>query len=189
MLLGVAGLLALLLTAALFWVARGAAPPPSPAAAAAPAPAGGRMPTAAELAAMSPTERFNGLYNRVMTAAENGDATTMQTLTPMALMAYEQLETVDADARYHAALLKVHTGDTGGAAALADSIQAEVPTHLFAPVIRAMVARFTDDAAGVKAAEARFLGEWDAEMAAARPEYAEHRTMLDDFRRRATGGS
>ncbi len=191
MLLGAAGLLALVLVAALFWVARGANTPPAGAAAAAvpAAPPAAPMPTAAELAAMSPTERFNRLYNRVMTAAENGDAQTMQTLTPMALMAYQQLDTVDADARYHAALLKVHTGDTAGALALADSIVAETPTHLFGPVVRAMVARFTDDAAGVKAAETRFLRQWDAEMAANRREYGEHRTMLDDFRRRASGGS
>lgn len=189
LLLGAAGLLGLLLVAALFWVARAPNTPPAGAAPVVAAPAADPMPTAAELAAMSPTERFNRLYNRVMTAAENGDAQTMQTLTPMALMAYEQLDTVDADARYHAALLKVHTGDTPGALALADSIVAETPTHLFGPVVRAMVARFTDDGAGVKAAETQFLQQWDAEMAANRREYGEHRTMLDDFRRRAAGGS
>lgn len=191
LLLGGAGLLAVLLVGALFWVARGANTPPAGVAAApvAAAPAAEPMPTAAELAAMSPTERFNRLYNRVMTAAEGGDAQTMQTLTPMALMAYQQLDTVDADARYHAALLKVHTGDTAGALALADSIVAETPAHLFGPVVRAMVARFSDDAAGVKAAETQFLQQWDAEMAANRREYGEHRTMLDDFRRRASGGS
>jgi hypothetical protein len=191
LLLGGAGLLAILLVGALFWVARGANTPPAGVASApvAAAPVAEPMPTAAELAAMGPTERFNRLYNRVMTAAEGGDAQTMQTLTPMALMAYGQLDTVDADARYHAALLKVHTGDTAGALALADSIVAVTPTHLFGPVVRAMVARFTDDAAGVKAAETLFLQQWDAEMAANRREYGEHRTMLDDFRRRAAGGS
>ncbi len=189
LLLGGAGLLALLLVAALFWVARGANTPPAAAAPATAPAAAEPMPTAAELAAMSPTERFNRLYNRVMTAAENGDAATMQTMTPMALMAYQQLDTVDADARYHAALLKVHTGDTAGALALADSIVAEVPSHLFGPVVRAMVARFTDDPAGVQAAEAQFLRQWDAEIAAGRREYGEHRTMLDEFRRRASGGS
>lgn len=185
---GAAGLLAVLLVGALFWVARGSNAPPAAAAAVA-APAAEPMPTAAELAAMGPTERFNRLYNRVMTAAENGDAQTMQTFTPMALMAYQQLDTVDADARYHAALLKVHTGDTAGALALADSIVAEAPAHLFGPVVRAMVARFTGDSTGVEAAEAQFLRAWDAEMAANRREYGEHRTMLDDFRRRAAGGS
>jgi Double zinc ribbon len=187
-LFGAAGLLALLVVAALFWVARGANTPPAAAAPAAAAP-GGPMPSAAELAAMSPTERFNRLYNRVMTAAENGDTQTMETFSSMALLAYAQLDTVDADARYHAALLRVHTGDTGGALALADSIEAESPTHLFGPVVRAMVARFGGDQPGLKAAETRFLRNWDAEMAAGRREYGEHRAMLDEFRQRAASGS
>ncbi|HJS46471.1 MAG TPA: hypothetical protein VJ773_00655, partial [Gemmatimonadales bacterium] len=151
------------------------------------APAASAMPSAAELAAMSPTERFNRLYNRVMAAAENGDGATMEAFTPMALMAYSQLDSVDADSRYHAALLKVHSGDAGGALALADSIEAAAPAHLFGPVVRAMVGRFTDDPAAVRAAEARFLQHWDAEIAAGRREYGEHRTMLDEFRRRAAG--
>ena len=187
-LFGAAGLLALLVVAALFWVARGVNTPPAAAAPAAAA-SGGPMPTAAELAGMSPTERFNRLYNRVMTAAENGDTQTMETFSSMALLAYAQLDTVDADARYHAALLRVHTGDTAGALALADSIEAESPTHLFGPVVRAMVARFGADQPRLKAAEAQFLRNWDAEMAAGRREYGEHRAMLDEFRQRAVSGS
>ena len=60
---------------------------------------------------MSPRERFDRLYNRIMTAAENGDEGTVTNFTPMALSAYSMLDTVDADARYHAALIKLHTGD------------------------------------------------------------------------------
>lgn len=188
LLVGAAGLLALALVAALFWVARGSNAAPAAAEPVSAAPPSS-MPSAAELAAMSPTERFNRLYNRVMTAAENGDTQTMETFSSMALLAYAQLDTVDADARYHAALLRVHTGDTGGALALADSIEVETPTHLFGPVVRAMVARFSGDQPELKAAEARFLRNWDAEMAAGRREYGEHRAMLDEFRQRATSGS
>ena len=188
LLFGAAGLLAIAVVAALFWVARGSNPAPA-AAEPVSAPPSSSMPSAAELAAMSPTERFNRLYNRVMAAAENGDTQTMETFSSMALLAYAQLDTVDADARYHAALLRVHTGDTGGALALADSIEAETPTHLFGPVVRAMVARFGSDQPELKAAEARFLRNWDAEMAAGRREYGEHRAMLDEFRQRAASGS
>ena len=45
-----------------------------------------------------------------MAAAQSGDEPTVSRFTPMALMAYAQLDTIDADARYHAALLEVHTG-------------------------------------------------------------------------------
>ena len=132
---------------------------------------------------------FQLKYGAAFINEENGDTQTMETFSSMALLAYAQLDTVDADARYHAALLRVHTGDTAGALALADSIEAEVPTHLFGSVVRGMVARFGGDQAGLKAAEAKFLRNWDAEMAAGRREYGEHRGMLDEFRQRAGAGS
>ena len=51
---------------------------------------------------MSPRERFNRLYNRIMTAAQSGDEATVSRFTPMALMAYAQLDTIDADAEKEA---------------------------------------------------------------------------------------
>jgi hypothetical protein len=138
-----------------------------------------------DISKMSPRERFNRLYNRVMTAAQSGDEATVSRFTPMALMAYAQLDTIDADARYHVALLKVHTGDVKASRALADTILAQTPGHLFGYIIRGTVARFRKDQPDLKQAYAGFLKRYDAEMKAARPEYAEHQTSLDDFRRAA----
>ena len=61
----------------------------------------------------------------------------------MALMAYAQLDSVDADARYHAALLQVHTGEVDASRALADTILAQNPGHLFGYVIRGTVSKPT----------------------------------------------
>jgi hypothetical protein len=138
-----------------------------------------------DISNMSPRERFNRLYNRIMTAAQSGDEATVTRFTPMALMAYAQLDTIDADARYHVALLKVHTGDVDASRALADTILAQNPSHLFGYIIRGTVARFRKDQPELKRAYAGFLKRYDAEMKAARPEYAEHRTSLDDFRKAA----
>ncbi len=121
-----------------------------------------------------------------MTAAEAGDASTLSTFAPMALLAYAQLDTVDADARYHAAMLRLHTGDVPGAAALADSILAATPGHLFGYVIQLTVARWRKDTAAAAAAQRAFAAHYDAELQAGRPEYAEHRTILDDTRRGAS---
>jgi hypothetical protein len=107
----------------------------------------------------------------------------------MALMAYAQLDTVDADARYHAALLKVHTGDVEASGALADSILAQSPGHLFGYVIQGTVARFRKDQNALSRAYRGFLKHYDAEFKAARPEYQEHRTSLDDFRKAALDAS
>ena len=89
-----------------------------------------------DISNMSPRERFNRLYNRVMQAAQSGDEATVTRFTPMALMAYAQLDTVDADARYHMALLKVHTGDVEASGALGDSILTQSPGHLFGYMIQ-----------------------------------------------------
>ena len=138
-----------------------------------------------DISNMSPRERFNRLYNRIMTAAQSGDEATVTRFTPMALMAYAQLDTIDADARYHAALLKVHIGEVDAPRALADTILAQNPGHLFGYIIRGTVARFRKDQPELKRAYAGFLKRYVAEMKAARPEYAEHRTSLDDFRKAA----
>jgi hypothetical protein len=53
----------------------------------------------------------------------------------MALGAYAQLDGFDADARDHAAVLHLQAGDTRSALALADTILAETPGHLFGYVI------------------------------------------------------
>jgi hypothetical protein len=138
-----------------------------------------------DISNMSPRERFNSLYNRIMRAAQAGDESTVTRFTPMALMAYGQLDTVDADARYHAALLKVHTGEVDAARALADTILAKDPDHLFGFIVQGTVARFRKDQKALTRAYAGFLKRYDRETKLARPEYSEHQTSLDDFRKAA----
>src|SRR5215217_2250215 len=142
-----------------------------------------------DISRMSPRERFNRLYNRVMQAAQAGDEATVTRFTPMALMAYAQLDTVDADTRYHAALLKVHTGDMDGSRALADTLLAKNPGHLFGYMIRGTVARFQKNDKQLSRAYGDFLQHYDPEMKLGRPEYGEHQTSLNDFRKAALGDS
>ncbi len=143
-----AGVIALLL----IFLTRGAPAPAAEVAASAPfaggAAAGGEAPP--DISNMSPRERFDRLYNRIMTAAENGDEATVTNFTPMALSAYTMLDTVDADARYHVALIKLHTGDIDGATALGDTILATTPGHLFGYIVLGTVARFRKDDAALK---------------------------------------
>jgi hypothetical protein len=138
-----------------------------------------------DISNMSPRERFDRLYNRVMRAAQAGDEATVSRFTPMALMAYGQLDTLDADARYHAALLQVHSGDVAGPTALADTILAQQPGHLFGYIIRGTVARWQKDDKALARAYAGFLEHYDAEMKAARPEYGDHKVSVDEFHQQA----
>jgi len=142
-----------------------------------------------DISNMSPRERFNRLYNRVMQAAQSGDEATVSRFTPMALMAYGQLDTIDADARYHAALLQVHTGDVTASRALGDSILAQTPGHLFGYMIQGTVARFQKDQKSLSRAYAAFLKQYDSEIKLGRPEYSEHQTSLQDFRKAALDGT
>lgn len=170
---------ALLAVALFLLLGRGPAPTPQLAAGGdAPAPEGAPP----DISAMSPRERFDRLYNRIMRAAESGNEAEVSRFTPMALMAYAQLPTVDTDARYHAALLKVHTGDAAGARALGDTILAETPGHLFGYMVLGTVARWQKDEKRLAAAYADFLRHDDAEVKAGRPEYGEHARAVADFR-------
>jgi len=144
--------------------------------------------TPPDLSTMTPRDQFDRLYNRVMTASEQGDTATVARFSPMAMIAYQNLPDVDADARYHMAMLKLHTGDITGAQALADSILKVQPGHLFGFVLNAGIARFQKDDAKVKKNYAAYLKALDAETKAARPEYQEHKTMLDSFTKTARSG-
>ncbi|MEO8226120.1 MAG: zinc ribbon domain-containing protein [Gemmatimonadota bacterium] len=180
----IAGAAVLALVIAIVVLARSgsAAPPAGPFVATPDATPAGIPP---DISNMSPRERFDRLYERSMRASESGDTVTVARFAPMALLAYQQLDTIDADARYHAALLRLHTGDIAGASALGDSIATMSPGHLFGYIVQATVARWQHDDKAMNAAYTAFANHYDAEMAAARPEYAAHTMIMDDMRQRA----
>ena len=143
------------------------------------------MPT--DISRLTPAERFDRLYRRVMQGARTGD-TLATRFAPMALAAFEMLDTVDADTRYHAALIKLHLGDAAGAAAFGDSILARDSSHLLGWVARGMALRWQRDTARLPAVYAGFRRHAAAELARGRPEYAEHQMILGEFRQAAEGG-
>jgi hypothetical protein len=145
-------------------------------------PAGGAPP---DISQMSPRERFDRLFNRVMQAADRGDTAQVVRFTPMALGAYGQLDSTDADARYHAAVLRTQVGDMAGALALADTILARDPGHLFGYIIRGTVAALQNDTTRQRQAERDFRAHFAAESAAGRQEYQEHQPVIDEFKREA----
>lgn len=140
---------------------------------------------APDISAMTPRERFDRLYNRIMQASERRDSAEVERFTPMALGAYQQLENRDADARYHAAVLQLQVGNFPAARALADTIVKESPGHLFGYVVRATAARLQKDSAALARAQKDFLSHYEAEMRLKRVEYLDHKPVVDEFRREA----
>src|SRR5437879_4456059 len=63
-----------------------------------------------DISQMTPEERANRLFNRVMVLAEAGKTDSVRFFLPMALGAYCQLPQLDADARYHVGLLQLAGG-------------------------------------------------------------------------------
>jgi hypothetical protein len=140
---------------------------------------------APDISRMTPRERFDRLFNRIMQAAEQGDTGQVVRFTPMALGASAQLDTEDADARYHAAVLRLQTGDAAGADALADTILAQDPGHLFGYVVRGAAARLRGDSAALARSRRDFLARFPAESAAGRPEYRDHAPVIEEFKSEA----
>lgn len=139
---------------------------------------GGRPP---DISQMSPQERANRLFNRVMILAEAGKQDSVQFFMPMALGAYGQLPALDADARYHLGLLHLANGDIAAALAQADTIQRVTPSHLFIYILRAHAYQEQGNKAQEQQAYADFLRHEQAELALKRAEYEDHRESLTSF--------
>lgn len=169
------GVVALVALGLLVW----GGPDGAPATEAAPQAQGAEPP---DLSQMSPRERFDRLFNRIMTAAEAGNTSEVTTFLPMATMAYAQLDSVNIDARYHLALLQIEGGNPAAALAQADSIAQIAPQHLFGFLIREAEAARRGDSEGVRQARAGFLAAYDREIALERVEYTEHRNALERVR-------
>ena len=186
-----AGLLSVVLVGWLIWkVNRGVevAPPPAGRTTGANAPFADGAGGPPDLSQMSGRDAFLRLHDRIMSSLEQGDTASATQFTPMALQAYTMLTPAerDIDIRYHAATLMTGAGDLAGAAALTDSLAREAPGHLFVDMLRAGIAEGRGRQAEAKTAYRRFLADWDAQLATGRPEYVNHRPLLDAFKERAT---
>ena len=189
----VAGALCVVLIGGIvFKVTRSAGPPAAPDMANAGAVSAQESPSqpgpsgpAPDISQMTPRERFDRLFNRIMQAAEQDDTAQVARFTPMALGAYTQLDSINSDARYHAAVLRLQVGDLAGAEALADTILLRTPGHLFGYIVRGTAAGFRGDSAGMRRAGREFLAHYDAEERSGRIEYREHQPAIEDFKRQA----
>jgi hypothetical protein len=154
----------------------------SPAAvgAAAPAPfagaaAGARAP---DISSLTPRERADRLFNRIMAYHERGLADSVQFFAPMALAAYQMAAPLDADQRYHLGRVGEVTGVPELATAQADTILRESPRHLLGLILAAGAARMRGDEPAARAFDARLRAAAPTERGRA-PEYAQHQNDID----------
>ncbi|UCG85857.1 MAG: zinc ribbon domain-containing protein [Gemmatimonadota bacterium] len=136
---------------------------------------------APDISTLSPRQQADRLFDLIMTSAEAGDTARVAFHTDMAIQAYQLIGDLDGDARYHVGLIHVVRGETAAALAQADSLEAMVPGHLLALVLRRTAARASGDTTALPDIYRAFLASYEREIAAPRPEYEMHRNSIDSF--------
>ncbi len=129
---------------------------------------------APDISAMSPEERADRLFNRVMRLSSEGKKDSAAFFGPMALGALEALTPLDAHRRYDVGLVALVTGDVSSATAQGDTILAQHPTHLLGLALAARAADARGDAAAGRNFRRRLLAAEPAEKARNLPEYTDH---------------
>jgi zinc ribbon protein len=153
------------------------------------APSAGGGASALDISQMSPEERAQRLFDRVMRLQEEGKQDSVQFFLPMAIGTYQQLPAMTLDSHFDIGLLQLVGGDAAAALSEADTIRQQAPTHLFIFVLRARAAQAKNDTRATTQAYQDFLKNETAERARKRPEYAEHARILDGFHAEATSRS
>ena len=129
---------------------------------------------APDISSLSPQERADRLYNRVMTLASQGKTDSVQFFAPMALTAYQMLSPLNADQRYDMGRIGEVAGALPLAKAQADSILRENPNHLLGLILEARLATLAGDSTQLHSYERRLVAAEKAETAKKREEYLRH---------------
>ncbi|HET6761976.1 MAG TPA: zinc ribbon domain-containing protein, partial [Gemmatimonadaceae bacterium] len=129
---------------------------------------------APDISSLSPEERADRLYNRVMLLASQGKVDSVQFFAPMALTAYQMLAPLNADQRYDMGRIGEVVGAIPLAKAQADSILRENPNHLLGLILGARLATLEGDTTRLHQYERRLVAAEKAETAKKRDEYVRH---------------
>ncbi len=135
-----------------------------------------------DLSQMTAREAADRLFNRIMTASEQGKPAEVEFFVPMALQAYGALPVLDRDAHYHLGLIYGMAGDRGNVEKHIAALRQSVPNHLLASMLDHDIAEQAGDKFAISRHIADFNAAYDAEMAIGRPEYEGHGGSIERFR-------
>ena len=139
----------------------------------------GAMPRAPDISQLTPAQRAERLYDRIMTEAEAGKTDNVRTFLPMAIAAYEMIAPLNMDQRYDLGRIGEAGGDTTLARAQADTILRERPTHLLGLILGAKAARMVGNEPHARQFDVRLLSVEPRERSAGLPEYLLHKNDID----------
>lgn len=141
---------------------------------AAPQEGGGEAVRAPDISQLSPQERADRLFNRVMVLNSQGKSDSVLFFAPMALEAFRMLSPMNADQRYDMGRIAEVAGAFPLAGAQADTILQQNPTHLLGLILAGRVANLQKDPAKQSALARRLLAALPAETAKRLSEYERH---------------
>ena len=150
-----------------------------PAAGVEPSGAAGAMPRAPDISQLTPEQRAERLYDRIMKEVEAGRTENVRTFMPMAIAAYEMIAPLNLDQRYDLGRIGEVGGDTALARAQADTILAARPTHLLGLILKGKAARLEGNESRARDADARLLASEPKERASGLQEYLSHKNDID----------
>jgi hypothetical protein len=134
----------------------------------------GEATRAPDISSLSPRERADRLYDRVMRLSSEGKTDSVQFFSPMALSVYQSLGPLDADLRYDFGRVAEVSGAAAIARAQADTILAADSTHLLGLVLGIRAAQLRGDSAAARGFARRLLAAEPSESAKRLPEYQRH---------------
>lgn len=129
---------------------------------------------APDISSLSPQERADRLYNRVMLLASQGKIDSVLFFAPMALTAYQMLAPLNADQRYDMGRIGEVAGAIPLAKAQADTILRENPNHLLGLILEARLATLAGDSTVLHSYERRLISAEKIEANRKRDEYLRH---------------
>ena len=135
---------------------------------------------APDISSMSPRERADRLFDRIMRLDTEGKKDSVLFFAPMAISAFQMIPNPDADARFDMGRVAEVAGALPVAKSEADSILAAQPTHLLGLVLAMQVARASGDAAGAATYRTRLRAAQKSELAKKLPEYDRHTADIRD---------
>lgn len=134
---------------------------------------------APDISSLTPRERADRLYDRMMRLASENKNDSVQFFAPMALSAYESLGPLDLDLRYDFGRVAEISGKLDIAQAQADSILRQNPTHLLGLILAEHVATLQGNSAKRQELTRRIVQVEPAEMKKGLDEYTRHRGDID----------
>ena len=161
-----------------FWGNRAVAAPGAGTAPFAGAEGPGQATRAPDISSLSPRERADRLFDRMMRLSSEGKTDSVQFFAPMAVSVYQSLGPLDADLRYDFGRVAEVAGMGDIARAQADSILAGDPTHLLGLVLAVRASQLRRDTVAAGGYQKRLLAAEPTESAKQLPEYQRHQSDI-----------